>query len=177
MSSLQLFGKKIFLSPITLDDVTSEYLSWLHDPEVMKGIETSGYTMKSLQQYIRDILTNDKTEMFTIKDIISKKHIGNIKLVNDFKNNHSELGILIGDKNYWGKGIGSEACSLIVEYAFNTHNMNKVWLTVHSNNPAAYQLYKKLGFKEEGCLKEHIKYQGKYIDKYLMAIYKKNWNK
>jgi len=168
-------GEKIILKKISLQDVTEEYLSWLKDEEVMEGIETSNYTYEKLYSYIENVLKDKNTEMFTIRDKNSNKHVGNIKIVNDFFNRHSEMGILIGDKNYWRKGVGTEACKLIINYVFEFHKMNKIWLAVHSSNISAYHLYKKLGFKEEGCLKEHVFKNGKFIDKYLMALFQREW--
>lgn len=87
----------------------------------------------------------------------------------------TELGITIGNKLYWGKGYGSEALQLLVDYAFRYQNFRKVWLMVHGNNERAIKAYKKVGFVEEGRLVEHVYSNGDYVDLVHMGILRHNW--
>ena len=110
--------------------------------------------------------------MFAICDKVNDVHIGNIKLDNfDWVNRTCELGLLLGDRTYWGKGIGTEVMRLTLAYAFNQLNLRKVLLAVYANNPAAIKLYEKVGFKNEGCLRSQIFVKGEYIDKHYMGIF------
>jgi len=86
-----------------------------------------------------------------------------------------ELRILIFDKDAIGKGIGFEACSLMVDYAFNRLNAHRVWLGVNADNELAINCYKKVGFKEEGRLRDEIFYHGKYVDAVRMGILQNEW--
>ena len=173
MANLNLKEKDIYLRPLSLNDVNSNYLSWLQDPEVMSGIATKDYTLAKLNEYVSNRLNDYNVHFFAIICNVSNIHIGNIKL--DFYDNDAntiELGLLIGNKNYWGKGIGKQVCKLILEYAFNVLNIRKIYLAVYENNPGAKRLYEKLGFKIEGCLRKHIAVNGEYFDKYYMGIFK-----
>lgn len=171
-----LSGEKIYLRYITLNDVNQNYLSWLNDEDVMAGIATSGYTLENLKIYVEERLKNKTAAFFAICDVSSDKHVGNVKLdFHDSKANVSELGLLIGDKNYWGKGIGYEACYLAIAYGFNTQLLRKIYLAVYENNPVAKKLYERLGFKLEGTLRKHIAHNGIYYDKYLMGIFKEEF--
>ena len=171
-----LSGKQIYLRNITLNDVNADYLSWLQDADVMAGIATSGYTLENLKIYVEERLKNKTTAFFAICDVSSDKHVGNVKLdFHDTKANVSELGLLIGDKNYWGKGIGYEACHLAMAYGFNTQLLRKIYLAVYENNPAAKKLYERLGFRLEGTLRKHIAHNGIYYDKDLMGIFKEEF--
>lgn len=161
---------------LTVSDATDEYLSWLNDHEVTRGLETGVFpsTKESLVDFIQKTSGNRDNIIFAIVDKARNKHIGNIKLGNiHWIHRHGELGILIGDKSSWGKGFATEACSLLVEYAFGKLNLHKVWLAVFSNNPAAIKVYEKLGFAVEGTLKEHVFSGGKFEDKILMSIFNK----
>lgn len=169
-------GDKIFLRKLQLSDVNNEYLNWLNDPEVMKGISTSGYDFLSLKSYVKDKISNKNVHFYAIVLKSNNQHIGNIKLdFHDSISNVSELGVLIGNKNYWGKGIAKEACDLVLDYGFNVLKLRKIFLAVFENNVAAIKLYKSIGFKLEGKLKKHISINGSYYDKYFMGIFRNNY--
>lgn len=175
MSNFFLETEKTGLRPIAATDATEEYLSWLNDPETTNGLETGIFpsTAESLKQFVEQVTRSKSDVMFAIIDKSNGRHIGNIKLGNiNWVHRNGELGILIGDKASWGKGFGKDACALLVQYAFGKLNLHKVWLAVFSSNTAAYHLYKKLGFEEEGRLKEHVFSNGHFVDKILMSIYK-----
>ena len=174
--SFFLKTEKTGLRGITLEDANENYLSWLNDKEVTKGLDSGLFPtdLQSLRTFVENMSKSKENLMFAIIDRSNGKHIGNIKLGNiHWINRTAEIGILIGDKSSWGKGFGRDACSLVVDYAFTTLNLRKVWLAVYSDNVPAWELYKKLGFIQEGCLKDHIYSDGKLVDKILMAIYKK----
>jgi diamine N-acetyltransferase len=81
-----------------------------------------------------------------------------------------EFGITLGDKDYWGRGYGSEATALAVDYAFTHRNVRKVHLDVLANNPRAIAAYTKVGFVEEGRRREHVWNGGGYVDLVLMGL-------
>ncbi len=80
-----------------------------------------------------------------------------------------ELGITIGDREYWGRGYGREAVALLVDYAFRLRNMRKVHLSVHATNTRAIRCYAATGFVEEGRLREQVWSNGAYVDLVLMG--------
>ncbi|MFN8443867.1 MAG: GNAT family protein [Caldilineaceae bacterium] len=87
------------------------------------------------------------------------------------------LGITIGDKNYWGRGYGTDAIRLLLDYAFRLQNMRKVYLSVNGNNERAIGAYRHCGFVEEGRLREHVWSNGNYIDLIQMGILRNEWEK
>lgn len=169
-----LEGEKIYLRASTITDATPEYLSWLNDDETTRGLSSGIFpsTIEELKAFLDRAVNNRSVVMFAICDKTNDLHIGNIKLDNfDWISRTCELGLLIGNKNYWGKGIGYEVCKLVLEYAFSDLNVRKVLLAVYENNPAAIHLYKKLGFIEEGRLRQHIYEGGTYHDKFFMGLF------
>ena len=86
----------------------------------------------------------------------------------------AELGITIGNKNYWGQGYGREAVNLLVAYAFRQHNLRKIWLQVHASNERAIRSYQACGFQEEGRLRAHVWSSGAYDDLVMMAVFAKD---
>ncbi|MEN9640015.1 MAG: hypothetical protein RLZZ262_1884 [Bacteroidota bacterium] len=169
-----LVGDKIYLRAIAKSDVNQNYLNWLNDKETTRGLASGLFpsTLVELDQFVERAIQSKDVVMFAICDKTNDQHIGNIKIDHfDWVSRTCELGLLIGDKNYWGKGIGQEACKLTLSYAFQTLNIRKVMLAVYANNPAAIGLYNKLGFKLEGTLRQHVFDDGQYYDKHFMGLF------
>ena len=170
---MELKGTIISLKPISLLEANESYLSWLHDPQVMQGIATSGYTLDNLKQYVSARVNNPAVAFFAIWSNPTQEHIGNIKLeIQDEKARVADLGLLIGNKNFWGKGVGKEACKLAIRYGFEQMHLRKIYLAVYENNPGAKKLYEKLGFKLEGTLRKHVQVENHFYDKHLMGLFK-----
>lgn len=169
-----LEGEKIYLRALSVNDVSDAYLSWLNDEETTRGLASGVFpsTLEELRKYVEAAVNNKNVIIFAVCDKITDEHIGNIKLDQfDWVSRTCELGLLIGNKNYWGKGIGYETCFQTLRYAFTDLNIRKVSLAVYENNPAAIGLYKKLGFVEEGRLRKHVFEGGAYYDKFYMGIF------
>lgn len=170
------FGN-VLLKSISMEHVSNTYLSWLNDPQVTEGIITTvnQYNLEKLGEYVKKMIADESTYMFAIHDKLTDHHIGNIKLYDiHHVNKTCGLGLMIGDKTYWGRGVGTDACNALADFAFDTLNMRKIWLTAFCNNPAAVGLYRKVGFEIEGTLKQHVFVDGAYIDEYFMALFPQN---
>lgn len=87
----------------------------------------------------------------------------------------AELGIAIGDKEYWGRGYGRETVSLLLDYAFRLRNFRRVWLWVHAGNERAIRAYEACGFVVEGRLREHVWSNGRYEDAVYMGVLRDDW--
>jgi len=90
-------------------------------------------------------------------------------------NRTAELGITIGDRAYWGRGYGTEAIGLLIDYGFRHHNLHRIYLNVNGNNGRAIAVYKRCGFVEEGRLRAHVWSDGQYIDLIYMGILQHEW--
>jgi len=86
-----------------------------------------------------------------------------------------ELGIIIGDKAYWGKGYGREAVGLLLRYAFQYRNQHKVWLRVNATNERAIRAYRASGFVEEGRQRSQVWSDGGHVDLVLMGVLRDEW--
>jgi len=175
-----LDGDKLFLRPLEKKDINRKYLSWMNDRDVTKYLELRVFpsTLEDLQRFYKDT-RNPKTDvLLAIVDKATNGHIGNIKLGHiDWINRYGELSIMLGDKKYWGKGYGYDACRLMIEYAFKNLNLNKVILCVYAQHTAAIKIYQKLGFKIEGRMTKIFNLNGKYVDSLWMGILKSEFNK
>lgn len=170
MYSKKLSAEKVFLCP-TSDTYVDKFVEWVNDIEAMFGTRVLAMNINYKKE--EEILNKlSKSEYhFTIFETYSKNLIGSISL-NEFSNVHKtgELGIIIGDKSAWGKGYGYEAMNLFLDYVFNVVNMHKISLSVCEFNVPAYNLYKKVGFKDCGRLREEIMILGKRYDLVFMDI-------
>jgi len=144
-----LRSNRLELVPINKTHITQNYVDWLNDEEVYKHLVTRGeYSLERLEDYIINILDNN-IFMWAITTKNNNKHIGNIKMDPiDYENKTVELGILIGDKSEWGKGLAKEAINSIVEFFFNELRFDSITLGVEKENTRALSLYKKLGFEQ-----------------------------
>jgi ribosomal-protein-alanine N-acetyltransferase len=167
--------KKLKLEPISIKFCSQEYLSWLNDKEVYQYLDTGGdYTHEKLLTYLIDS-TNQQTLFWAIIIKETNMHIGNIKIdpIN-IRNQIGEYGILMGNRDSWGKGFAKEASKVVIDYCFNVIELRKITLGVIKDNVAAVKLYESLGFEEEGIYRMHGIYAGKYCDAIRMALFNMN---
>ena len=168
-----LEGDSIYLRDIRLTDVNKNYCKWMNDLEVIQFLESrfEKWTIKKLKNYVNKFKNNPD---YLFSAIIFKKdnrYIGNIKLgpINRI-HKFADIGIMIGERSFWGKGFATEAIKLMVDYAFNKLNLHKLTAGAYSNNPGSIMAFEKAGFSVEGIRKKHCFYNGDYVDAVLVGI-------
>ncbi len=87
------------------------------------------------------------------------------------------MGISIGEKEYWGKGYGTDAMRVVLRYAFTELNLHRVSLTVFEYNPRAIRSYEKAGFTLEGREREAVFRSGKRTDMIYMGVLREDWER
>ncbi len=146
----KIVGERVYLSPVNPED-NEKYVEWLNNLELSLNL-TMATKVISLSQE-KEILENMSKEgyNFAIVESENDQLIGNCGLMDvDFIHGTAELGIFIGDSEYWNNGYGTETINLILDYGFNILNLNNIMLKVHSFNKRALKCYEKCGFKEIG---------------------------
>ena len=169
-----LKGDKIYLRSFQLED-KERTIKWKNDMAIRKMAMYHPYPItKELEADLFDNILHDESNKhiyFAICEKESDKMVGFISLRNiNWVNRNCEFGIIIGKENARGKGFGKEATKLIIDYAFKYLNLHKISLNVLEENKPAINLYKNLGFKEEGILKEHFYWDGKYYGVIIMGL-------
>jgi RimJ/RimL family protein N-acetyltransferase len=163
-------GERLLLRTLTPDDASEEYAGWLNNPVVNKYLETQSVTIEELKEYIRKREESDEAVFFGIYWKETGKHIGNIKLEPiDFTAGTAFMGILIGDQDYWGKGVGTEVTNLINNFAFDVLGMKEIHLGVISENKPAIRVYEKCGYEIHRIEEKTIDHEGVLYDKVCMA--------
>jgi RimJ/RimL family protein N-acetyltransferase len=150
-----MIGKKCFLSPIDENDA-EKFTEWLNDLEVTENLLF--YQRILNVQNEREILPKlAKEHNYSIIDIETNELIGNCGYIRiDHLNQTAEVGIFIGNKNFWNKGYGTEALRLLLDYGFKALNLHNIELRVFSFNKRAIKSYEKVGFKTIGKRRESI---------------------
>lgn len=104
------------------------------------------------------------------------KHIGMIGIHQiNRKDGTAITGTMIGNKEYWGKGYGTEAKMLLLDFAFNTMNLRKICSSVIAFNERSYKYSLKCGYIEEGRRKLQNFRHGKYWDEIFLAVFRDDW--
>lgn len=177
-----MIGKKTRLRPIEKEDLT-RYVKWLSDPDVRDGLGNFMPVSYGQEErwYERNV-NEGPTQAWAIDaqpiDMAMGpwQHIGSAGFHDIvWRNRAAELGILIGDKAYWDKGYGEDAVRSLVDWGFNTLNLNRVALRVFDYNARAIRCYQKVGFREEGRLRQEHFHNGRYCDTVLMSILSGEW--
>jgi RimJ/RimL family protein N-acetyltransferase len=169
---MTLEGKLVRLRPIELDDLERD-VTWINDPEVTRYLSMRYPTSRVQEErWLRERPANSFENGVALA-IETKQgvHIGNLGLHQaQPEDRKASLGIMIGDKDYWSNGFGSDAIVTLLRFAFEEMNLNRVWLHTYEFNERAIACYKKCGFVEEGRLRQHSYRQGRYWDTVVMAI-------
>lgn len=170
-----LKGEKVILEPVG-DRDTDDIIRWRNQPFVReKFINQELFTRESHEKWLKTMVYTGKVQQF----IIFVKHldrkinsIGTVYLRDiDWNNQKAEFGIFIGEKKYLGKGFGSDAAKLVLEYAFKELKFHKVSLRVLASNKEAIECYKRAGFMEEGYFKDEVMVENKFCDLVFMAAF------
>jgi RimJ/RimL family protein N-acetyltransferase len=168
-----MIGLQIYLRPLESADLNERYLGWLNDPEVTKYLETGTFptTMRDLEKFYASVTGSPSEVIFAVIDRGTDEHIGNVKLgpIN-WLHRRSMFGIMIGDKRFWGKGVGEEVTRLMVEYAFYRLNLHRVGLVVFEEHESAIRCYQNVGFQLEGKLREQMYQEGAYKNHLWMGL-------
>ena len=168
----KLVGARCYLSPVSLEDA-EKWTQWDNDLEVTIPLGDEAYTpypAEKTRQIIEDVVRS-QSHIFSIVDLETDELIGRCMFFDiDQVNRRAMLGIVIGEKDYWGKGYGQDATRLLLDYGFNLLNLNSIMLGTFSFNARAINCYKRVGFKEIGRRRQARIIAGEKYDAVLMDI-------
>lgn len=150
-------------------------IEWINNPENNKYLHYDLPLEYDKTLYWYETIKNSTKRYDAVIECNNIK-VGLIGLLNiDYKNMKAEYYIAMGECEYKGKGIAKIATKQILEYAFSKLNLNKIYLYTETDNIVAQKLFEKIGFKKEGTLKEDLIIKEKKKDRYLYAIFRKEW--
>ena len=133
------------------------------------------YTLEAARSLFEEFEKDESMARFVIE--VEGEVVGDCSLHDiDLHNRTCEVGIALG-RPHWSKGYGQEALGVLVDYAFSHYNMHRVALEVLADDPRAVACYRKVGFVEEGRLRQRDWREGEYHDVLLMGILEEEWSR
>jgi RimJ/RimL family protein N-acetyltransferase len=174
-------GELVRLSAIEPEELSKAISGWHRDSALLRLMDTNVsrvYSPKAARDWIEKQVYSDKPEMhwFAIHTLAEDRLIGDIDLSTVY-NGHGDtfVGIGIGEREFWGKGYGTDAMCVILRYAFTELNMQRVSLDVFEYNPRAVRSYEKAGFRYEGRERRLLNRDGRRWDLIFMGILRPEW--
>jgi len=170
---------RVYLRALELDDV-KQLVKWRNDLEItsLLGGNTQFVSNYRESEWLKSILLNDKNDLrLAICLTENQLHIGNVNLTSiNWVNRTAEFSIFIGEKSFWGKGLASEATRLVLKHGFFELNLNRIYLYVLESNKDAINLYKKVGFVQEGLLRDGVYKNNMLHNLIVMSILKNEYD-
>ena len=169
-----IIGSKIILRNKKLADAPDDY-AWRADPE-LAHLDAAPLPTITFPEYLSDYTSQlhyppSTRNQFAI-DTPDGKHIGNCVYYGiNKKKDEAELGIVIGNRDYWDKGYGTDAITSLVSHIFHRTSLKRIYLKTLDSNPRAQRCFQKCGFTPY----RHMSRDG--FSFVLMEIYRKQWEK
>ena len=174
-----IMGSGVSIKSFDYEKIYSEeYLRWLRDPEVLLTLNLTSYLEKPIdvdevEQYCRALIESENNIFCAVHERNTDLFIGTCKIggINEFSG-IADVGIMIGEKRLWGRGIGSETVSLLSNYAFNELSLRKLTGGAMSSNKSMLNIFARLGFVEEGVLRKQDRVGSTFIDHVLFGCFR-----
>jgi len=168
-----LRGQRIILRPVEKTDI-KQLVIWINDPEVTQFITASFPVNEMAEEKWHESLDPKKDIVLGIEvegELIGVMGIHGINWVDRI----ATTGAMIGNKKYWGKGYGTDAKMILLNYAFNTLNLRKLLSSVYDFNGRSLNYSLHCGYKIEGRRKRNRFRKGRYCDEIELGLFKKDW--
>lgn len=170
---------RIYLRALELDDYKIS-VKWRNDDNITNLLGGSKWfvSMETEKQWVQNAIMQNKDIRLAICTVDKDIYIGNIYLTGiDYLNRKAQTQILIGNREYWNNGYGTEAMRLLLEYAFNYKNLRRLEAVVLEDNIGSRKMHEKLGYKKEGILRQSVYKNGQYKNQILYALLKTEYEK
>lgn len=171
-----LKSKNLFFKILYPRDVSSRYVMWLNSKKKNQFLESrhSKQTILSCKKFVKNSLKNNNSYLFGIYLKKLNIHIGNIKLfVSHKKEKIGDIGIIIGEKKYQGKGYGVESIKRITSFGFKKIKLKRIQAGFYEPNKLGLKIFLKSGYTIDGTLKSYYIYKNKRVSRILTSILNK----
>jgi len=169
-----LKGQKVVIRPKRISDASNDYL-WRRDEELTR-LDAAQILKIPFSSFLLDYSDEIRHESprrrrFAI-DTLDGKHIGNCMIYNiDMRKSEAELGIMIGDRDYWDNGYGVDAVNTLVDHTFKTLTIDRIYLNTLEWNLRAQRCFRKCGFIP---FKKQRRFSNTFV---VMEILRSDWEK
>ena len=171
-------GASVRLTGVTKDDLPI-LARWHADAGFLRLLDARAakpQTQDDVSKWVEEAQRSANGYLFAVRPLADEELLGFVELDGIHWNRGvGWLAIAIGDRDNWGKGIGTEAMDLILRFAFHELNLHRVQLTVFEYNDRAIAVYEKLGFQREGVYREALYRDNQRYDMFLYGLLRREW--
>jgi RimJ/RimL family protein N-acetyltransferase len=169
---------RLTVGPIELADAPRIHV-WKNDEVIqeLSSDEIQHETEEETERRVRRWMESDPNEIihFGIRLRASGELIGFCHLAMiEKRHRRCRIGVVIGPRELWGRGYGTEACSVIIRHAFEALDLHRIGAETYSTNPRSAGMLQKLGFTREGVLRESVWKPGP-VDEYVYGLLRSDW--
>lgn len=170
-----LRGKKTILRPLEKKDVPL-FTRWINDPDVSHYLNTClPMTEREEEEWLENLAKKKQTDIVLGLEVDGKL-IGLMGIHGiSWRDRCATTGAMIGEKEYWNKGHGTDAKMVLLNYAFNTLGLRRIASSVVAYNKRSLNYSLHCGYKIEGTRKKRFFRNGRYHDEIILAVFKKDW--
>jgi ribosomal-protein-alanine N-acetyltransferase len=175
-----IHGERVTLRPVLRSDMEA-LRRWNDDSEVMRNFGGS-MPLVAEGQFKDDFGPHgafskfERAGEFIICDEATRP-IGQLGFFDyNPESRRADVWVLLGEKDVWSKGYGSDAMIAFSNWFFNQKGGHRLWLTVHGDNVRAQRAYEKVGFVREGAWREHEYVDGRWVDEHLYGLLRPEYN-
>jgi len=174
-------GKLVRLSAYDPEEMSKAFARWNRNSEYQRllfgmprRMLSTNAELKWMEEEVGEM--SPASYFFTMRTLADDKLLGELSLdVVDWSSRDAYVAIGIGETEYWGKGYGTDAMNILLRFAFNEINLQRVTLSVFEYNPRAIRSYEKLGFRHEGCRRLALNRGGRRWNELYMGILREEW--
>ena len=172
---LFLSGKMVNLRPAQKSDIP-HFTRWINDPKVRHYLSTTMPLTEKQEEEWFEGLGKDESKIDLIIETKDGKPIGLMGIHKiDWRSGVGTTGDLIGEKEYWGQGYGTDAKMVLLDYAFNTLGLRKICSGAMAFNKRSIRYSLHCGYKVEGRLRRHTFRNGKFQDQIVLGVFRDEW--
>lgn len=179
---LELIGNRVILREFTRENLNDvRYFLWLRDIDVITQIYHRDYLLNldfsEVEKYVNALMKSGSDCFFAVYDKETTSFIGTQKIGHiNWHSRIADIGIIIGDRNYRGKGYSREILQCAMQYAFGPLSLRRLTGGTSGTNVAMQRCFESLGFSREGVLRSNLLINGEYTDHVLYGIMKEEFN-
>ncbi|RPI51579.1 MAG: N-acetyltransferase [Chloroflexi bacterium] len=180
-ASDDLFQGKLLRLAAAREEDAAHMARWSEDSGYMRGLDTDYARPRPEREFSPESYgqaAGPNSLEFRLRTLEDDRLVGFVALHTiEWNNRAAMLAIGIGEPDYRGKGYGTDALRLILRYAFDELNLERVGLDVIANNQAAIRAYERVGFRREGAMRRAVLRDGQAHDRLIMGILREEWSR
>ena len=170
--------RRVYLRALEPDDYKTS-ITWRKDDEIWDMLGGTKYFVSEAYEksWVEKTIFDSKDLKLAVCLKENNKYIGNVYMTDiNMINRSCHSHVLIGDKDYWGKGYAREALMLAIDYMFKERNIHRIQANILESNTASLRMHEKCGYKIEGILRDAVYKAGKYQNQYVLSLLNSEYN-